>query len=275
MLVNQFNYLRWDDGVAASSIEGDLPTGYNMDPSRCDYRPLLTASEPMRFHINTPEGLAWIDTPNTHKLALINEAGTVVNADIATLQVHTFALTVGTAKTFYAEVIIDGTVPAGNYYFAIRTAADVVKLTSNQFTVVTGTAHRAYTALCKFRHDRYFYGINYQDIGTFYQQFRLHVNEIENQFEDDREVYTESTTGKQRTFNNFMKQSKKVETYYFDKYAHEAAAVMFDHDEIYINLKRYTPKGTYKINTDVRSKISKAEVELWDESFASANRCTA
>ena len=273
-LVNRYNFLRWDDGVAPATVEADMPTGYILDPNRCDYRPLLAASEALNFHINAPAGLAWIDTPNTHKLALLNEWGTVINADIATLQVHTFAVTGGTAKTFYASVIIDGTVPAGNYYFQIKTAAGVVKLTSNQVRVVpSGTDHRQYSSLCKFRHDRYYYGINYQDISTFYQQFRLHLNEIENQFDVNKEVYDEVTTGKQRTYNSFIRQEKKAEAYYFDKYAHEAAAIMFEHSLLYINLKRYTAKSGYKIITNQRSKISKGEVELYLEEFASVNRC--
>ncbi len=274
MLVNTENFLRWDDGAAAASIESDIATGYHRDPSRCDYKPLFAAAEAMRFYINTPEGLAWIDDPNTHLLALVNEQGAVIDTDIATLQVHTFATLTGTAKTFYAEVIIDGTVPAGTYYYQIRTAAAVVKLTSNKFTVVpAGNGHLVYSTLCKFRHDRYFYGINYQDLLTFYQQFRLHFNQIDRQFEGEKEIYKEVTTGKERTYNNFMSRIKKVEAYYFDKDAHDAAAVMFDHDEIYMNLKRYRAKGTYKIDTADLSKISKAEIDLYDEEFASANRC--
>lgn len=275
MLVNRNNFLRWDDGSSPSTVEADLPTGYILDPNRCDYLPLFAASEAMIFHINAPAGLSWADDPNTHKLALISEAGTVINANVATLQVHNFTATAGAAKTYYASVTIDGTVTAGIYYYQIKTAGGTVKLTSNKFRVVAaGTAHREYSSLCKFRHDRYFYGTNYQDLATFYQQFRIHLNQIDTQFDNDREVYNEVTTGKQRQYNNFMKEVKKVETYYFDKYAHEAATVMFDHDELYINLKRYTKKSEYKINTNQRSKISKGECELYYEEFASANRCT-
>jgi hypothetical protein len=58
------------------------------------------------------------------------------------------------------------------------------------------------------------------------------------------------------------------------KHLHEAAAVMFEHDEVYLNLKRYQIKDSYKINTNQRSKISKGEINLYGEEFASANRCT-
>lgn len=274
MLVNRYNFLRWDDGQSPSTIEGDVAEGYLQDRNRCDYRPLLAASEAMRFYINVPEGLSFIEAPNVHVLALVKKGGTVISSSIATLQVHEFAVDGGTAKTFYSEVIIDGTVSPGVYYFQIKKGSDVA-LTSNEFYVVpSGTAHREYSSLLKFRHDRYFYGINYHDVATFYQQFRLHTNKLGTEYDGDREVYTEITTGKQRTYNNSMKRIVKVETYYFDKYAHEAAAVMFEHDEIFINLKRYTAKSVYKEPETPRTKISKGEIELYDEEFASINRCT-
>ncbi|MBL7738719.1 MAG: hypothetical protein JNK14_05830 [Chitinophagaceae bacterium] len=273
-LVNRYNFLRWDDGEAAVSIEADLPTGYNIDPSRCDYRPLLVTGEAMRFYINALNGLDIISTPDLNVLNLVNaETGAVVVSDVATLQQHQFIDGTGaTVKTYYAEVVIDSTVPVGRYVFEVRSSGNVLLLQSNQIRVVSSN-YLTNSCLCKFAHDRYFYGINYQDLAGFYQQFRLNINETDNQFESDKEVYNEITTGKQRTYNNFMKQLKKAETYYFDKYAHEAAAIMFQHDELYINLKRYTAKDVYKISYDQRSKIMKGECELYLEEFASANRC--
>lgn len=269
--------MRFDDGTTPVSVEADLPTGYIIDRERCDYKPLLVAGEALRFYINAENGLDIIPVgSDTNTLQLVNaETDAVEDNNIATLQQHQFTDSAGdTVKTYYAEVVIDGTVPVGRYVLQIRNVANDILLTSNQLRVVssTGTFARS-SSLCKFAHDRYFYGINYQDLAGFYQQFRLHINEIDNQFEQDRDVYNSVTTGKQRTYNNYMKQVKKAETYYFDKYAHEAAAVMFQHDELYINLKQYVAKDTYKINTDIKGKLSKGEIELYLEEFASANRC--
>lgn len=277
MLVARYNFLRWDDGQPAASIESDLPNGYQRDRSRCDYKPLLVPAEAMRFYINTDTGLAWADDPNTHKLALLNEQGTVIDDDIAPLQVHQFQTTPSILRTYYAEVIIDSSVVPGTYYFQITNAdGSVVRLTSNKIQVVATTSDYATkSVLAKFRHDRYFYGINYHDVGTFYQQFRIHLNKNDMQFEGEREIYTEVTTGKRRTYNNSMHKVEKVEAYYLDDLAHEAAAVMFGHDEIYLNLKAYTPKGAYKVEYNPLGKVSKAEQELYVDSFSSANRCTA
>jgi hypothetical protein len=272
MLVNRYNFLRWDNGIEPVTIESDLPNGYIRDASRCDYRPLLIPSEAMRFYINAPDGLGFTGM-ETFTLDLIKENGTLHEADIAPLQVHSFTIDTIEYKTFYGEiVIIDGSVPAGNYFFRIMDGEDV-KLTSNQVQVIK-TGYLDYSAVAKFRHDSYFYGILYADLAGFYQQFRLHLNVIDRQFEGDKEIYKEVTTGKRRTFNNQMDELVKVETYYFDKMAHEAAGVMFNHDEIFLNLKRYISKGTYKVNYEVTGKNYKGDIELYKDEFSTANRCT-
>lgn len=277
MLVNRRNFLRWDDGEAAVSIEADLPTGYVQDPLHCEYRPVLVPGEALRFYINALNGLDIIPIgSDTNKLALVKAStGTVINSNLATLQQHQFIDSLGaTVKTYYAEVVIDSTVPQGNYILKVTDNSGTTLLTSNQIRVAATTSAYAQTScLCKFAHDRYFYGINYQDLAGFYQQFRLHINEVDSQFEQDKEVYNEITSGKQRTYNNYMKELKTVETYYFDRYAHEAAAIMFEHDEVYINLKRYTPKAVYKQAYDQRSKQFKGTIDIYSEEFATANRC--
>lgn len=276
-LVNRYSFLRWDDGLTPSSVEADIPTGYNQDPLRCDYKPLIVPYEATRFYINALNGLSIIPVGvDTNKLALVNaQTGTVIDANLATLQQHQFIDSNGdTVKTYYAEFVIGSTVPKGNYVLKIRDVSNNVLLTSNPIRVVSLTSNYLINScLCKFTHDRYFYGINYQDLAGFYQQFRIHINEIDSQFEEDKDVYNEVTTGKQRTYNNYMKQLITAETYFFDKYAHEAAGIMFQHEEFYINLKRYTPKAVYKLNYDRLSKIYKGEIQLYSEEFASVNRC--
>lgn len=274
-LVNRYNFLRWDDGLTPTSVEADLPNGYVRNPSNCDYKPLFISSEAMRFFINTTNGLSFIPlSSDTHKLRLMKANGTLQNADIAPLQTFAFVNSVGDdVNTYYAEVVIDGTVPAGDYYYDIKDIS-TIRLTSNKFTVLPSSVdYKTYSVLAKFRHGRYFYGVQYQDLAGFYQQFRVHLNQIDLQFEGDKEIYNEVTTGKQRTFNNYMKELRKVESYFFDNLAHEAAVVMFDSDEVYLNLKRYTPKAAYKVNTAITNKLSKGEVDLYVEEFASANRC--
>jgi hypothetical protein len=226
-LINKNNFLLWYSSATEAADISDLPNGYIQDRSRCNYQPLLIAGEAMRFYINALDGLSDIITVDTAtlKLKLYNSrTGIVTNANVSPLQVDEF----GTTFTLYSEVVIDGSIPPGDYYFTIEDNATTY-LTSSLIKVVSaGSDYRNYTARCTFIHDRYFYGFNYQNVTTFEQQFRLHFNKIDLQEETDIDVYNEVTTGKQRTFNAFMKLPVKLESYYFDEEAHRAAIVMFD-----------------------------------------------
>jgi hypothetical protein len=271
-LINKNNFLLWYSSATEAADISDLPNGYIQDRSRCNYQPLLIAGEAMRFYINALDGLSDIITVDTAtlKLKLYNSrTGIVTNANVSPLQVDEF----GTTFTLYSEVVIDGSIPPGDYYFTIEDNATTY-LTSSLIKVVSaGSDYRNYTARCTFIHDRYFYGFNYQNVTTFEQQFRLHFNKIDLQEETDIDVYNEVTTGKQRTFNAFMKLPVKLESYYFDEEAHRAAIVMFGHSSIFINGKQYVKKSPYKINTNPTQKTVKGEIELYDQEFATANRC--
>lgn len=250
----------------------ELSTGYIRETARCGYFPIVIPYEPLRFYINTDEGIS-IPVPNTNTLDLINaQTGSVTVANVASLYVHQFS-TSPIRRTHYAEVILPSTVNPGVYYFMIKNGSTEIARSSSIRVDVPGSDISKGTSLVTFRHDRYFYGLNYHELPNFYQQYRIHLNEIEDQIETDKEIYTEQTTGKQRTFKAEIKRVKKVETYYFDREAHEAAETMFEHKELYINGLQYYSKGAYKRNTNLTSKISKGEIELYDQEFASINRC--
>lgn len=273
-LITRNNFLNWYSNEVQAADISDIPNGYIKDNNRCNYAPLLVQGEAMRFYINTTDGLDSIFSGvdlSTVKLNLVNaRTGAISKSNVSPLQEDDFNDTF----TFYSEVVIDGTVPAGDYYFTIATDSTTY-LTSTKIKVVAlASDYRNYTARCTFSHDRYFYGVNYQNITSFTQQFRLHINKIDLQEETDVSVYNEVTTGKQRTFNAYMKLPIKLETYYFDEEAHRAAIVMFGHSSIFINGKEYVKKSPYKINTDQTQKTNKGEIEMYDVEFATANRCT-
>lgn len=271
-LVNNNNFLRWDDGIAPAADIARLPEGYIQDVKRCFYKPVLVSGEAMRFYINAENGLTALIPDDTNLfLKLVNaKTDTIVNADLANLQIDNYA---DDNFTLYAEVVIDNSINPGDYYLIITDESSTY-LTSNLIQVLqTNSNYRDYSARVTYAHDRYFYGFNFQSVTTFTNQFRLHLNEIDMQPETDKEVYNEVTTGKQRVYNNFKKRLRKIEAYYFDEFAHEAADIMFDCDNLLINGKPYKAKDTYKINRNVLSKIYKGECDVYDIDFATANRC--
>ena len=374
MLVNSYNYLRWDDGTIPPTSPTEPAKGYERDKSRCDYLPLLINGEPLVFYINTLDGLNSIipdvsdlsissqanitasewaftlsGTPKksdivtvaftvdaidynvastvlagwtltdlindlynqivalnpdalpyanmsgngvliqgsstasgiatvvkysaatSAKLKLVSISGQVVNSNIATLNQDFFVTEDGqNVFTYYASVSPANIAP-GIYFF--RIGDDTTNFLDSNLLIIPNDDYLKYSCLCKFRQDRYFYGVNYQNLPDFYQQFRLHFNEVDKQYEQDKDIYNEVTTGKQRTYNNYKKKLRTFETYYFDDFAHDAAEIMFDSDLLFINGKQFVLKGTYKVLTQPLSKVKKGQADCYDEDFATANRC--
>lgn len=275
VIVNPYNFLRWDDlGNGPSDISSDIARGYLRDTGRSPYRPVMKHTEAMRFYINCVKGLGFISDTNI-KLLLINEVtGAIQNANVAVLQTDTFTNSLGDVTfNYYSEVTLADTVPEGNYYFTIK-GDTKTWLKSNTVQVVNVTNPILdITSLLKFRHDTFFYGIRYNDLSTFTHQYRLHINLLEEQEESSVDVFTEVTTGKRRTYNFSLDLTKTVETYYFDKDAHKAAIIMFKHKELYINERQYTAKDGYKESPNPTSKNTKGSIILYDQEFASINRC--
>jgi hypothetical protein len=131
----------------------------------------------------------------------------------------------------------------------------------------------ATTSYVKFRHDRYLFDVRYGTLPAFHQQFRLGISMIEQPGETDKEIYFTRSTGKPRTSLAQFNRLARVETYYFDEQDHEAALAMFEHDHLELNNRRYTSKSVYKYAPNPLSKRSKGEIELYDHSFSSLNRC--
>lgn len=269
-IINKNNFLRWST-VANETDPADPAKGYIWDKNRCNSMPVLVAGESMFFYINTSDTLTF--NPTTVKLNLIDAISGDFFEDVSPLIQHIYDTDTGD-YTFYAQVVIDNTIPVGIYYFAIIDEPFGI-IISNYIQILDSAGnYKDYTTLCTFRHDRYFYGVYYNLLPDFSQQFRLILNEVDMQPESDKEVYNEVTTGKQRTYNAYLKLLKKIETYYFDDEAHKAATIMFDSSQLFLNGRSYVPKAVYKILRNVNGKLNKGEIELYDEDFASVNRCT-
>lgn len=275
-IVNPYNFLRWNDlDLGPADSTSDIGNAYLRDAARCDYRPVVKHGEPMRFYINAELGTPWI-VDSDFKLRLVNaRTGAVVNSNLAVVNKNNFTNTAGVASfNFYSEVTITDAVAEGDYYFEIYGAIRPW-LRSNAIQVVSvSNAILVTTNLVTFRNDTYFYGIRYNDLSTFTHQYRLHLNLIEAQEESSIEVYAEVTTGKRRTYNNKLDLVKTVEAYYFDQAAHQAAIVMFAHSSLVINGRTYIKKDAYKESPNPLYKHTKGSINLYDQGFASVNRCS-
>lgn len=265
MILNAYNFLRWEDSTP-STDQPLIPWAYWRDRERC-FTPVAYPSESMSFYINRMGdfGLNYASFSDI-RLALINAStGGVVNGNIGTLQQH--YLDAPTNTIYNIHCTFDFPAAADGYYkLRIYRQTGTVTLCDSSLIRVSNDKARLdiTTALFKFRHDRYFYGIKYADLPSFYQQFRLPCSITDRQVDNDKEVYRESTTGKPRTLQNYLARWIKLEMYYLDQDGHEAASIMFDHDFIQVNGRRHRPRNAYKELTNQLSKTTKGEIELWE-----------
>lgn len=276
VIINPYNFLRWDDlGNGPSSTTSDIGNAYLRDSARCGYRHVVKHAEPMRFYINAELGTPWINDTNI-KLRLVNaKTAAVVNSNVAVLNKNEFTNSASVASfNYYSEVTLADSVPEGDYYLEVY-GDTKTWIRSNTFKVVgVNNEILLTTNLVTFRNDGYFYGTRYNDLTTFTHQYRLHLNLIETQEESSIEVYSEVTSGKRRTYSSKLDLVKTVEAYYFDQPAHQAAIVMFAHSSLVINGRVYVKKDAYKESPNPISKLTKGTINLYDQGFASVNRCS-
>ncbi len=271
MVVNEINFLRWDDAVPVTA-QPALPHGYRRDRTGCGYMPVAYPTETMSFYINTALGMLFtgVTAAANVGLRLVRPDGTVVATGIGTVNLHT----IGTNYNFYATFVVPAAATGIHYLEIYKVTGGTTILTSNYILVRNDKAVLDLeTAYVRFRHDRIFYNTKYHELPGFYQQYRLHINVLERQLESEKESYIEQTTGKRRVLNNYLNRYHRVETYYFDDQAHSAAGIMFEHSYLEINGKEYSLKSTYKENSNPLSETSKGESEVYELAFGSANRC--
>lgn len=271
MLLNRYNFLRWSDETPEPG-QPDVPVAYWKDREHIGYMPVLYPTETLSFYINSEDGVLY-DFADL-RLALTNAKTDARTAtDIGTLQQH-FIDDTNTPYNIYCT-LQNPAVPDGIYYLEIYKSSDSSRVITSNYVLVRSDKAQldAETTYCKFAHDRSLFHIKYHELPGFHQQFRLHISQIERQPESDREVYKEVTTGQSRVFNAILSRYVKFESYYFDPAAHEAAAVMIEHNDVYFNGKPYTQKTPYREPATVQSKLGKGEFEMYDNEFAQVNRC--
>jgi hypothetical protein len=275
MQITKYNFLRWFDNTSTALPE--VPIAYLRDREQCACVPIGLPSEGMSWYMNTPGGLDIADYPNfsDFRLALVRvDNGAVVHSNLGPLQQDFIDAPTNSLFNIYCTLVVPAAT-FGLHYFRIYRNSDNSVLFTSSYIIVRTNQTELYntTTYARFRHDRIFYGIPYANLPGFHQQFRLGMSRIDRQYEGDKEVYREVTTGKQRTLQNYLSRYIKIETYYFDSDGHEAAAVMFDHDYVELNGTRYVPKNAYKEPSNPLSKFGKGEIELWDQEFSAVNRC--
>lgn len=292
----------WDDGSTATMVTA-LAQGYVKNPNQCQPACVFIPGEEYGFYINTANGFTY--TPANLRLDILNgRTGALVYTGVTTMSGH---LVTGSAtnRNYYTTFTFP-TIAKGMYRFRLYdTSAATVRFTSNLFEVLspiggsiiigpgdfsgsdfyftdfytqsttfqTEDDYLRNTMYVQYKTDRRFYDFYWHLVPSFYQKLRIRMNQIDSQPEDEKEIYVEQYSGKPRNFVSEQKWVYTLETYYYDEGMHKAAYVMSLHDNLIINSKVYYTKSTYKIDTIFDSKSSKGTFEVYEEEFASINRC--
>lgn len=260
--VNSYNFLRWQEDPSDKDLSL-LPNYFIQDRCVFPYMPVLVPGDILSFYINTKDGLGF-DNPETLQLVIFNEnmssaAMSVSIDDLDDVSYNIYA-------TFAIPPLTDG------IYRLKIVQGSAVLLVSNLVRVMTSGFEDS-TSLVKFKNSTNHFGVRYGFLSNFYQQFRLHITEKDQNYEDDIERYMSVTTGQARNLQSNPQKLHEMECYYFDKEAHEAAAVMCNSDYIEFNGEQYVLKKSYeKEPLNIQGK-SKGSFEMYNLAFATINKC--
>lgn len=221
--------------------------------------PIYVPGEKYTFYINLTKPTTDPNFDN-FKLCVYNTAGTRVLTDIGLLQKD---VVVGILYNIFSVF----TMPAltdGEYCFGIWDSVNnVIKCTSNKILLVN-TDYTLNTSVVVFRHSRNLYNIDYENLVDFYQMFRLPLIKIDYQYNVERTQYRNVTNGRQlRNLISYLDKEVKIESYFFDEDAHDAAALLYQHDQIFIDGIQYEPKDAYQVITDELNNAPKASVNCY------------
>jgi hypothetical protein len=273
MLLNEVNFLRWYDAFADPNLPPP-PHAYWRNRYACDYRPIALPGESQSWYMNTSNGILPPNGFNSLRLNMVDEYNNLIASDIGVLQQHLIPDSPEGRFNVYCEYVVPLVKQGTKLLQIYDTVADQVLYTSTPINV-RHDQQRLYETTCyvRFKHDRFYYNIRYHDIPEFTQGFRLGLSVVEGQVEGENKVYKNATNGRTRLLESVEDKVVRFETYYFDEAAHDACAIMIKHNYLEINNRLYHFKSGYKRTPNALNKLSKGEFELYDQAFASVNRC--
>lgn len=272
MQVTDVGFLRWFNTAGEPGLPRP-PYAYWRDRERCEYAPILSPGEANSFYVNNADGfLKSIFDPDGLRLGLFSPDNVLVatGLDFDYLTHPTDATRFFPYTTFVVPALANG-----YYFLKFYSSVDGTEFLRSSYLYTNNDRATLLktTTFCKFRHDRQFYNVRYQNIPGFYQQLRLNISVTAEQVEGETEVYDEVTTGETRLYESVEKLAVTFESRDFDADAHKAAAVMVKHNFLELNGRRFSYKSGYKSNPRALTKYSKAEFELYDQAFSAINRC--
>jgi hypothetical protein len=264
MLVNQYNFLRFDDGTGTDPEV--LPQAYIRERCQYPFMPILVPGESLAFYINSRYGY---DYGVTLYLEFVKR-GQVVHTDTTSLQKDVIDVD-------HYNLYADFTIPAlddGVYTLRVVNPAGTVFLTSNEMLCMNSDYENVSSYL-EFTNDQNLYNVRYAELANFYQKFRLRITDVTGgDYEQNNESYMSVTSGRYRDALSIPQRYYTFECYYFDAYAFEALACFLAHRTRIINEREYAFKENLSHDPILMTKVAKGTFQMYDQEFSTINKCT-
>ena len=242
-LVNKYNFLRWDDdGSPLTSCEDNyiLP---------------VVAADVLKFYINFDSPIS--DDTSTWKLGIwLSDVGIAIR-DIATM---TEVDIDGTNHDIYVEYTLNA-LPGPWFRLVIYDGSDNIKYWSNALRYYAVEPDNTYVV--KYRNSFNRVNFNYEDITAFYNQFRINGRVADRVPQREVTGYTISS-GHWIQAKDIHRAIETVQTYFLDKYTHEAMMAAVSCDEFYIDTVRYyAGENEYSGTPQGESQRWNAEIKMY------------
>jgi hypothetical protein len=230
---------------------------YSKTPNKV-FGPIYVPTEQYAFYINFDTPVS--DSNFDHFQLDVYQGATSKATNIGPLQKD---LVTGITYNIFA-VFHCPQLPNGYYQFVIwDTLANVEKIRSNYIWIENDPLAYANAPTVLYRNASNRNKINYENLVDYFNVFRLPLIKIDYQFELQKTQYRNASDQRLRNLRDFKYKFIKIESYWFDEPAHEAASEMYEHDGIYIDGIKYITKDAYSIATEPLNDYSKGSVNMY------------
>jgi len=230
MIVNKYNFLRWDDDGSPATT--------------CDDNYLLPVMEndTLSFYINFDDPIS--DDITNWELGVWIPDDAIVIRDIATISEDDVD---GTNNNLYATVTI-GVYPGPWFRFVIYDTGDgdAIKYWSNPLKYKTDDYN---TYVIKYRNDFNILNFEYENVESYTNQFRI-TGRIGDQLTTKDTTGYELSSGLFEIAKSIFRKTEDIQTYGLDQYTHEAFYAAIGHSHLYFDNVRHeaTDQDTYAQN---------------------------
>lgn len=285
---NISNFIRWN------SLTFDVPNNPDNKLVCCDtltpplpnpfihfkckqYLPFIKPGDQFAFYINFTEPINDLDFDDW-KLGLIKINITnpidntfdflFFNSDLALLEKD---IVTGGFFNIVVNAFEFPITANGEYQLLIyNSVTGKTKFLSNKIQVQNGDVDN-FTLSLKYRNSFNTYNFQYENLPNFFNLIRIHLHQIEYQYENGGKQYKEVSTGTRRNLITNPDKPITLQAFWFDEEAHDAMNSVVNADNVNFNNKRFRPALDWETEPNMGSKILLGSGKFYPDEFSTIN----